>query len=291
MTIAHQKLLTAFAQYLQVLGYTCAKALARSLHEFFDYIEQQGKQFTQISPADLKNYYQYLRHRPNQRDGGALSLRTVDGYIFALKLLFDFAHKTNRIPLNPMSTLRFTHTLTESRFALTKIQIKVLYEVCENVQERAILALFYGCGLRRKEGVLLNVRDIDYRNSWLYVRSGKENKRRVLPLTKGVSEDLKNYYQNYRSTQFTRWTKPNDKKAFMLNANGQRMRGGSYWVYFKRILKRTKLPQNSSLHHLRHSIATHLLESGMSVEQVRDFLGHQCLESTQIYTHVNVQQL
>ena len=291
MTISHQKLLNSFAQYLHVLGYACAKGIARSLHEFFTHIEQQGKRFTQISPADIKNYYQYLLTRPNQRDGGALSLRTIDGYIFALKLLFDFAHKTNRIPLNPMSTLRFTHTLNNSRFALTKTQMNSLYDACTNVQEVAILGLFYGCGLRRKEAVLLNVRDVDFKNNWLYIRSGKGNKRRVLPLTLGVKKDLKNYYQNYRSNQFKRFTKPNDKKAFMLNANGQRMRGGSYWTYFKRILERTELPENVSLHHLRHSIATHLLESGMSVEQVRDFLGHQCLESTQIYTHVQLQQL
>lgn len=291
MTTTHQNLLDSFAQYLEILGYRSAKNLPRKLPEFFNYIEEEGKNFAEITTADMKNYCQYLLARPNKRNSGALSLRTIDGYVFALRLLFDFAHKTNRIPFNPMSTLRFNHALKDSRFALSKAQISDLYQACKNEQEVAIMGLFYGCGLRRGEAVLLNLHDVDFKNKWLYVRSGKGNKRRVLPLTLGIANDLKNYCQNYRINQFTRRSKPADKKAFMLNANGQRMQGNSYWTYFKRILKRTDLPQNISLHHLRHSIATHLLEEGMSVEQVRDFLGHQCLESTQIYTHVQLEQL
>jgi integrase/recombinase XerD len=77
----------------------------------------------------------------------------------------------------------------------------------------------------------------------------------------------------------------------MLNRIGCRLRGCSYWRSFKRILGRSRIEKQVSVHHLRHSIATHLLAGGMTIEQVRDFLGHECLESTQIYTRIQAEQL
>jgi integrase/recombinase XerD len=82
-----------------------------------------------------------------------------------------------------------------------------------------------------------------------------------------------------------------DQEAFMLNKTGDRMRGDSYNKLLKTILQRTELNPEYTLHHLRHSIATHLLESGISIEFVRDFLGHSHLEATQIYAKVKQYQL
>jgi integrase/recombinase XerD len=69
------------------------------------------------------------------------------------------------------------------------------------------------------------------------------------------------------------------------------MLGNGYWNKFKCLAQKAGLPKEISLHHLRHSIATHLLESGLSIEQVRDFLGHRHLESTQIYTRIKISQM
>ena len=69
------------------------------------------------------------------------------------------------------------------------------------------------------------------------------------------------------------------------------MLGYAYWKRLKYLVQLAGLPEQISLHHLRHSIATHLLESGLSIEQVRDFLGHRYLESTQIYTRISKQYL
>ena len=78
--------------------------------------------------------------------------------------------------------------------------------------------------------------------------------------------------------------------AFMLNNWGERMQGDTYNKTLKQIIARTTITKEKiSLHHLRHSIATHLLENGLSIEYVRDFLGHKHLESTQIYVKVNLR--
>jgi len=280
-----------FIRHLQALGYSEPRRMGIGVHEFCWRMEQQGKDLEQITATDIEAHYAYLLERPNQNTGGALSLQTVSGYLYALRLFFSYAQQTELIAENPMSALRFPPHQTGQRQALSKSQIAKLYAVCQNEQERALLALFYGCGLRRSEAVKLNLKDVDLRGLWLYVRSGKGRKRRVVPLAEGVAQDLKAYRHGMRPTQETRWTDTEDKKAFMLNKRGQRMRGGSYWDYFKVILKRSGLKEQVSVHHLRHSVATHLLAEGMSVEAVRDFLGHEFLESTQIYTRITSEQL
>ncbi|MCB9426594.1 MAG: tyrosine-type recombinase/integrase [Flavobacteriales bacterium] len=164
-------------------------------------------------------------------------------------------------------------------------QIKQLYKATETYRERAILSLFYGCGLRRTEGEKLNIKDIHFRNNLLYVREGKNKKRRAIPISQQVKTDLQNYIYKERK---------GEDQAVILNQIGRRMRGDAYNKILKNIIVKSNvshLESDISLHCLRHSIATHLLESGLSVEYVRDFLGHKNLESTQVYTRVNKGQL
>ena len=99
-----------------------------------------------------------------------------------------------------------------------------------------------------------------------------------------VSRDLKTYALMERNPK-------GGERAFMTNRIGTRTSGNSYNNILKKILERSEIKKEITLHCLRHSIATHLLESGLSVEYVRDFLGHKHLESTQIYTRVKSKQL
>ena len=77
----------------------------------------------------------------------------------------------------------------------------------------------------------------------------------------------------------------------MINNKGNLANGGWFWIRLKYLASLAGLPREISLHHLRHSIATHLLEGGLSIEQVRDFLGHSFLETTQIYTRISALAL
>ena len=291
MTPTHHHLLTEFRRYLKVKGYSEAVYRARGVEELLRRMEQAGKTLTKLTRNDLEQHYQYLCNRPNLTREGSLSLHTITGYMYVLKLFFFYLEKVDLIEANPISGLRLKPVPKTQRLVLQKSEIEQLYKVCKDEQEQAILALFYGCGLRRMEAQKLNIRDVDFKNGWVYIRSGKGKKRRVIPMAQNVSGDLKTYLYNKRPTQITRYTKSSDQKAFMLNGHGTRMRGGTYWTYFRRILKRSKINKKVSLHHLRHSIATHLLQGGMSIEEVRDFLGHDHLETTQIYTRISTHQL
>ena len=101
-----------------------------------------------------------------------------------------------------------------------------------------------------------------------------------------VSKELENYYLEERIN-----ARAKDDEAFMLNTLGIRLSGDCFNKLLKTILERTEIKKEIALHHLRHSIATHLLESGLSIESVRDFLGHGHLETTQIYAKVSQKQL
>ena len=103
-----------------------------------------------------------------------------------------------------------------------------------------------------------------------------------MPLTESIIKDFEKYIEI--NTFFNKISEP-----FLVNPSGNRMTGDMIYKTFKTLLKRTKNiePNNYCLHSLRHSIATHLLENDMSVEMVRDFLGHSQLSTTQIYTRIN----
>lgn len=287
----YRELLQEFSQYLERMGYNKGSqtVLPSCVREFFHWLEKTGiNQLENITPQHIRKHYDYLTERPNQTRPGGLSDSQINHHVYALKTFMNYQEENGKITSNPFGILSFPKVQYPPRQVLTLAEIKALYGVAENMRDRAMLSLFYGCGLRRTEAIKLNINDIHFKGQLLYVRSGKGKKRRVVPLTEQVKADLQNYYLYERSLYVRDITRDN-QSAFVLNNRGNRML--NYWKRMKYLVKQAELPKQISLHHLRHSIATHLLESGLSLEQVRDFLGHRYLESTQIYTRISKQYL
>jgi integrase/recombinase XerD len=209
----------------------------------------------------------------------------------SIELFYMMLQETGQIKTNPFSTLKFTYPKQyHERTVLTQEEIQQLYETCRSFTERALLSLAYGCGLRVSEIVSLNVEDIKLREQILIVKRGKGNKRRIIPLSNKVKEDLYNYFYHERPI-----TLALGETAFIFNSKGGRMRKHTYNKVLKSLVERTEnetiKQKQISMHTLRHSIATHLLEQGMGIEQVREFLGHAEIETTEIYTHISQTQL
>jgi len=299
----YRKLAENFYQYQKRLGYTTNSNKARFnyLNEFLHWLEVQGKlTITSVTAREINQYYNYISERPSKKDGGILSQKTTHSHMRILRDLFEMLLQESKIKINPTSTLKFYYPgSSDERNVLTQEEIKQLYEVTTTAQEKAILSLAYGCGLRAAELESCNIEDIKLREKILIVPKGKGNKRRVIPLSNGVVKDLSNYYYNERETLTKgRDYKQNDPEvsgAFMLHSRGGRMHDDTYNKHLKALIERTKneaiKEKQITMHNLRHSIATHLLEQGIAVEQVRLFLGHSQLETTQIYTHINSKQL
>ena len=272
-----------FKTYLEGLGYSLGivNSLPAALNEF---LEKTGKEVKEVNKEDIKRHYQYLQERPNKKRSGGLSESTISHHIYSLKLFFAWQLELGNIASNPISGLSFKTPTSSERVILNKTEIFGLYDATFTHQERAVLSVYYGCGLRRTEGELLDLKDVHFGTKRLYVRSGKGGKRRVVPMNEKVKTDLENYVLYERVNR-------KSETAFLCNKDGIRLKGMASNRIVKEVVRRTKIVKKVSLHVLRHSIASHLLESGLSVEYVRDFLGHKHLESTQIYTHVKSSQL
>jgi integrase/recombinase XerD len=276
-----------FKIQLERLGYSkgSLNMLPACVAEFLQQLEAKGiYRIRDIEPQHIQEHYEYLTQRPNKRKPGGLSSVMINHHIYAIRLFLNFLEQTGEITENPISGLIFPRPESKPREILTIKEIKQLYELSETFREKAIIGIFYGCGLRRSEGEALNIKDVSFKSSLLYVREGKGRKRRVVPINEKVMDDFKNYLYHERS--------PTDKEtAFICNNAGRRMRGDKLNNTVKELILKAGIQKEISLHNLRHSIATHLLDNGLSVEYVRDFLGHKHLESTQLYTRVKNKQI
>jgi integrase/recombinase XerD len=151
-----------------------------------------------------------------------------------------------------------------------------------------MLGIYYGCGLRKSEGISLNVSDILIERKLLFVRKGKGCKERYVPITTNNLQYMTDYIHNGREYLLTKAQA--NTGALFINQYGTACVADALSTRLDKLVQRS---DNSSLqlkkptiHTLRHSIATHLLGQGMDIEMIQQFLGHATLESTQIYTHI-----
>jgi len=271
-----------FRKELQGLGYSknVTDNYPKYAQQLLDYSQENP---LQIKDIHIKKYYNYLQTKISRVTKKPISQSHIYSQLLAIKLYFEYLQRTRTIKQNPY-TLKIKQPTSKERIVLTQQEIKILYQNCDNLLETIILHLCYGCGLRRTEVTLLEVKDIDFEQKLLFIKKGKGKKRRVIPLTQAITKDLKRY------NQYIEYYRTSKKQNFLLNQKGNVLTGGMIYTIFKKILLRTKpiQAQNYCLHSLRHSIATHLLENQMSVEMVRDFLGHSQLITTQVYTRINL---
>jgi integrase/recombinase XerD len=274
-----KQIIEKFRAYIQQLGYSksTVNMLPNCVLEFLQYTNTI--ELKQVNSEQINGFYEHLQTRQHKRKNTGLSQTFIHHNIYSLKVFFNWLEETKQLKENPISNLSFKKPKANTREPLSQDQILQLFEATESKKEIAILHLFYSCGLRRTEAENINTADIHFTQNLVYIRAGKGAKRRAIPITSKVKNELLAYQNNKN---------PNQKnEAFILNENGNRMLGNNYNVVVKAIVKRTEIENNQiSLHHLRHSIATHLLDNGLSLEYVRDFLGHTHLEATQIYTKI-----
>lgn len=282
-------IIQSFKNYLYQVGYSesTQKMLPALVKEFLQH--QQISDISFIEQQKVKSFLEFLQTRPLKLRSGALSEMMISHYVYALKTFFSWCEVTEQIDYNPISGMKFKRPKQNIREPLTTEEMQQLFEATATLKQQTILHIFYSCGLRRSEGEALNINDVHFKNQLLYVREGKGAKRRVIPITERVSKDLEEYYLQERCSSTTK--KMIDENAFILNNIGNRMRGDGFIKLLKQITEKAALQKEITLHHLRHSIATHLLQSGMNMEYVRDFLGHSFLETTQIYAKPKAEQL
>lgn len=293
----YQEEATNYKNHLQILGHKAHTCHTRYLYlkQFFSWLEGGINQLEQITPKNILEYQEKLHQQKNVRTGENLVKETIYNHLRNVQQYFGYALDLGKIKTNPASSFKFYSSKEQAqRIIFTQSQIQELYKATENQQERIILHIAYGCGLRVGELVKLNKKDLKLQENRLIVESGKNNKRRIVPITKQIVKELKTFLEERAKNP-----EETSTKAVFLNIEGRRMQMWSFTLILKRLLNKTSFGKQFTtselnkigMHTLRHSIATHLLENGMKLEQVQTFLGHSNVETTEIYTHINQEQL
>lgn len=296
---SYKELLQDFRQWLDILGYAESTVYKLPIHlqEFFNYLESINiNQLDHIQTKHVTDYYTYLKERPNQRREGALSKGHLNKLQQALYKFREYLKAHNHKGIN-IHLKREERKEKDSLDVLSQGEIKQLFEATSysntaakiRYRDKAILVCCYSCGLRRNELVHLDVSDILFDKQRLFVSQGKNYKERFVPLNNHSLRILEEYIYDWR----TEFCKYKETEALFINYRGGRLQGMSFANRLKAIIKvtgNTDLEErNITLHSLRHSIATHLLEQGADIEHIGTFLGHASLESTQLYTHFLIQ--
>jgi integrase/recombinase XerD len=289
----------SFKEWLDILGYSqqAIYQLPNHVRELLHYLEQKNiTHIKQLEVTQIRTYYDQLKNRSNQRHSGGLSNAYLNKHLQALYKFTDYLRQSGKLLL-PALCIDWETDDSEEITVLTSTEIKLLYKATEgyntgtelepfNSRDRAMLTIFYGCGLRRNEGYHLNLSDINFDRRILRVRKGKNYKERLVPFNKTNAEYLQEYVYDWRPII----VKDKRDDAFFISQRGVRMNTQSMGIRLKLLQQRTDditlQEKNVRLHVLRHSIATHLLQNGMDLEMIARFLGHSSLESTQIYTHL-----
>lgn len=272
-----------------------ASMISACVREFLFFVEAKGLvTIQQVRSAEIIGYYEYIIERPNQNKEGGLSDSMIRHHLFSIRVFFDYLLDANEIKSSPAKIPKFQIAKKKERNICSIEEIKQLYDACQTKRERAILALAYGCGLRRSEISKLNTTDVLLHKGTLLVRSGKYSKSRTIPLSNSVIKDLKEYLIYERAKYFTQ-NNYEESSSFLINNIGKRMAGQKIGEHLKQIILRTNnnelLRKEITLHCLRHSIATHLLDKGANMEFVRDLLGHAEMDTAQLYSKRRKQRL
>jgi integrase/recombinase XerD len=219
----------SFEKWLRTLGYAGSTVYGstRYVRDFFFYLKTRKiTELEAIGSGVLEGYYKYLQKRRNKRRTGGLSDNYISSNFNALRRFSRYLQETGR-PFFEVS-VRIRPDKQTPKIILTCEEVKTLYKACSSdylgVRDKATLSIYYGSGLRRTEGVNLDVRDILLKEKLIFVRTGKGNRERYVPMTGAVRDDLEEYI--YQGREHIRSFKGDaNPEAFFLSMQGKRMCG------------------------------------------------------------------
>jgi integrase/recombinase XerD len=278
----------SFKEWLQLLNYSehSIPSLGYHVRDFLVYQEHHQKlTLQQLTATDANSFISYLETISGPRTKQPYSASHINKYVQALHLFSRYIRETGRSGTGFIIGRKKQNR--QKPAWLTKNEMQRVYEATADnllgIRDRAMLAVYYGCGLRLNEGINLAIGDILHDKKLLHVRKGKHYKERYVPIAEKNYEELK-LYIDYARPQLLQQIKT---EALFIDANkGRAMHKQSLYLRIRRLVKIARIKKKVGTHTLRHSIATHLLQSGMKLERIKEFLGHDHLDSTQIYTHL-----
>jgi site-specific recombinase XerD len=230
----------------------------------------------QLGPEQLRRYQIFLLQEKK------LEPSTVEIRISALRFLYKRTLKRRDLAFDDLIFPKVPHKLPT---VLSQEEVVRLIDAAPNRLYRAILVLLYATGVRRAEAALIKVADIDSQRMVIHIRQGKGARDRDVPLTPKLLEELRSYW---------RWKKP--RIYLFPSTSGHRgveqpISDKTVWHACRAAATRAGIEKKIHPHTLRHSFATHLLESGTDLRTIQLLMGHERLEHTTVYLHLSQRHL
>jgi len=239
----------------------------------------------------LKTFLKYYHNKPIEQITNEDVIAFNNGYILKNKLSASYQNQTvNAIKLffkeiqGAKLNIELVHRPKREKLlpnVLSKEEIKQILNAPTNIKHKAMLSLIYACGLRRSELLNLKPNDIDSKRGVIIIRQAKGKKDRIAPLSEKILVMLREYYQSFKPTTW----------LFEGQEIGNQYSEKSLESVLKQALAKCKITKPVTLHWLRHSYATHLLENGTDLRFIQEILGHKSSKTTEIYTHVSTKSL
>lgn len=247
----------------------------RDLEDFYKYT---NKKYKNIDKNDIINYISYL----NKKVGA----KTINRHIVSIKNYFKYLERNNYISVNPCTDITGLKTPKKMPRVLSVEDIDKLLDIdlkdAYSYRNKAMLELMYSSGLRVSELLNLTISNIDLDMNLVRI-FGKGSKERIVPISDIATKYLFEYINIYRNTL----VKNNITDLVFLNSRGNRLSRQGFFKILKEIALEKGIKKEISPHVLRHSFATHLLNNGADLRSIQTMLGHENIETTQIYTHVS----
>ena len=239
------------------------KTYSENVAHFQKYFKKPA---TELWEQEIREYLYYLRNVKK------LSTSAVNTCNCALRFLYEVTLEQN-LNYKRVPRLKEPYTLPN---IFTKDEIQAILNATDNLKHKCILMTIYGAGLRLSEITTIKISDIDSKNMRIFIEQGKGKKDRYALLSQLNLDVLREYWKQYKPKY---WLFEGVQKGSPISRRGVQ-------DIFKKCLKKSGIQTEATVHTLRHSFATHLLENGTSIFYIRELLGHATIRTTTRYLHV-----
>lgn len=268
-----KNILTRVFEDLQLHGYS-----SRSCESYFYSIKKFLKYFNkppeQISEDEIRKYFLYLKN--TKKYSASASTHAICGIKFLYQKSLGLDFKVFGLVKN-----RRGYKLP---VVLTREEVRRVLKTIRVLRHKACLTLIYSCGLRLNEATHLKVNAVDSKRMLVFIKSGKGDNDRYVPLPKSTLYLLRAHYKRHRNASLIF---PAPGRGGIWEATSTiPLPDSTVQIALKKSIREVGIKKDVSVHNLRHSYATHLLEAGLDIRIIQQYLGHKSIHSTMIYTHL-----
>lgn len=270
-----------FERYLvetRKVSHNTLQSYLRDMEQFFAFLDARDINPFGVTTNQIQKFIDTL-------EATGLSLSTITRMMATIRCFYRFAMLQELIDVNPTQGIHVAKSEKKLPEIMTSKEIELFLaqpDISElkGCRDKAMLELLYATGIRVSELIELNVEDVNLQLGILYCRSGKSE--RIIPIYDEARDAVSDYLKRVRNAVILDYR----EKALFTNMNGSRMTRQGFWKIVKAYTRSANINKDITPHTLRHSFATHLLENGAQLKDIKEMLGHSDIASTQVYARV-----